>query len=110
MVRESWQEFMDDLRPLRLTRKARAIVAVFGVLVGTLAVVAVLADIGLALFDVVTGAEQDTEAAAQIVVGPVAIIFGTALVLGAVLALVAAVDGLLRGVRWGVERIIRLTA
>src|SRR4051812_39503733 len=95
---------MDDLRPLKLTRRARAVFAAFGLLLGSLAVLAVLADVGLALFDVLTGAEQDTEAGMQIVIGPVAIIFGTALVLGAVLALVASVDALARGVRWTVER------
>jgi hypothetical protein len=103
-LKQSWQELVDDLRPLGLTPRARAVFAAFGIVVGTLATLAVLADVGLALFDVVIGAEQDTEAAMQMVVGPFAIIVGTALFLGAVLVVVAAVDAFLRGIRRSVAR------
>jgi hypothetical protein len=103
-ARAAWLEWSEELEPLKLSLGGRIAFCGVVLLVLPVALLAALAGVGFAFYNLFSGRDGDTAVAVQLifVFGVVAV--GAVVVIGVCLGAIAGIDAAVRGIRWSLRR------
>jgi hypothetical protein len=103
-ARRAWLEWSKELEPLKLSLGARIAFSGAVLLVLPVALLAALAGVGFAFYNLFSGRDADTAVAVQLVFVFGVVLVGAVVVIAVCLGAIAGIDAAVRGIRWSVRR------